>query len=316
MRLGIVADPLHTLKPKMDTTLLIAAEAHARGHEVRFTDYHHLHRSTEGAIADWHRLRYTPAHAADLMSAADDLQRESLDAFDIVTMRHDPPVSDRYLAVTYVLDGTDTPIVNDPAEVRDFNEKVSVLDLPDLCPPSLVSASEDEIVRFWQESAHGLILKPLNAFNGMGIERLDADMAEDRARELVRGAIEDGRLFTMAQHFVPAVAGGDKRFFLVDGEVIGRMNRVPAEGDYRANIHRGARPEQFEPSARDEDILAGVRDLMGQYDLPMVCIDVIGDFLTEINVTSPSGIPEINEIYGPGHEKPLVDLLERRAEEA
>jgi glutathione synthase len=114
------------------------------------------------------------------------------------------------------------------------------------------------------------------------------------------------------QTFVPQVANGDKRVFFVDGEPIGRMNRVPPTGEWRANIHLGAKPAPFELSDRDNEIVAGVVQLLKGYDLPIACIDIIGDYLTEINVTSPSGIPEINSIYGKGHEARIVDYLEQR----
>lgn len=314
MRIGIIADPLHTLQPTMDTTLLMAAEAHARGHEVGYADVNTLYRTQDGPSAEFGRMTYTLNDIDRLMETVTTPDRAPLDSFDIISMRQDPPVDERYTAITFLLEGAKVPVVNDPFAVRSFNEKTSVFDVPDLSPPSMTTCSVDSILGFLDQSEHGVILKPLNEYSGRGIERLTKNMPLDEARALAAKSTKDGVKFTMAQHFVPAVEKGDKRFFLIEGKNIGHMNRVPAPGDYRANIHRGAKPMPFEPSARDHEIIEGVAGLLENYDIPMVCIDVIGDYLTEINVTSPSGIPEINQIYGPGHEKPLVDLLERRVE--
>jgi glutathione synthase len=295
----------------MDTTLLVAAECNRRGHEVFYATPHSLVLTHEGPKAAWRRFGYGPNDARRPEECLGETLAADTSAFDVVFMRQDPPVSEHYISVTQILDFSKTPVVNNPTDVRSFSEKISVLNLPGYCPESIVSIDPDEIRQFVSRFPEGCVLKPLNQFNGRGVVRLrpsDANMG---------GLIESGTEFftkyVIVQEFVPAVAHGDKRFFLVEGQLTGRMNRVPLPGEWRSNIHLGAQPKQFTPTARDEAIIEAVAGLLARYDLPVACIDVIGDYLTEINVTSPSGLPEINRIYGPGHERAIVDCLEKRA---
>lgn len=312
MRLAILGDPPASLTVEMDTSLLIAAEANRRGHEVFYASPETLMLTERGAEAEWFVMNYLNdgRRPEETVSNPELL---STDDFDIVLMRQDPPVSERYVAITQILDFSATEVVNDPTDVRSFNEKMSVLNIPELAPPSLVSINSSDIERFIADSPQGCVLKPLNLYSGKGV--LKIEKGDPKIPELIQQGTEEFTKYVMIQHFAPAVSEGDKRVFLLEGEPIGRMNRVPAAGEWRANIHLGAQPAKFEMSKRDEEIVEGVADLLEDYDLPIACIDIIGDTLTEINVTSPSGIPEINKVYGDGHEKPLVDFLERRASE-
>ncbi|MBN8913761.1 MAG: hypothetical protein J0H65_17230 [Rhizobiales bacterium] len=311
MKIAIIGDPVPELKVRMDTTLLVAAECNRRGHEVHYTTPDKVFLQSQDPAAVWQKLSY--------LGQGGDLPQDSLGPpavrpvtdFDLVLMRQDPPVDEKYTTLTHILDFSKVCVLNSPADVRSFNEKMSVLRLPGLSPPSLISIDPDVIQRFVRESPHGCVLKPMNLFNGRGVIRLDHKNPD--LSELIRSGTEDYRKFVIIQHFVADVEKGDKRVFLVDGKPIGRMNRVPAPGEWRANIHLGASPRPFELSPRDLEIIDGVATLLADYDLPIACIDIIGAFLTEINVTSPSGIPEINRIYGDGHERPIVDYLEARS---
>jgi glutathione synthase len=311
MRIGIIGDPAEELKAAMDTTLLVAGECNRRGHEVFYTTPRSLVLTHNGPKATWRRFDYALNDGRRPEDCLGETLPADTSAFDVVFMRQDPPVSEHYISVTHILDFSKTPVINNPTDVRSFSEKISVLNIPDYSPKSIVSIDPGEIRDFVSGFPHGCVLKPLNQFNGRGVVRLRPSDAN------IGGLIESGTEFftkyVIIQEFVPAVENGDKRFFLVEGKPIGRMNRVPLPGEWRSNIHLGAQPRRFEPSARDEAIIEAVAGLLARYDLPVACIDVIGDYLTEINVTSPSGIPEINRVYGPGHERPVVDCLERRA---
>lgn len=311
MRIAILADPAETLKVAMDTTLLVAGEANRRGHQVYFGTPNNLFLSSEGPVGQWHSFGYKLDQSLTPVEALGEARTMPVATFDVVFMRQDPPVNEHYITVTHMLDFSPVPVINSPADVRSFNEKISVMRLPEVCPPSIVSINAGQIEGFAASFPEGCVLKPLNFFNGIGVKRLlpgSAAMLED-----IREGTENFTKYVIVQKFVEEIKNGDKRIYLVEGKSIGRMNRVPAEGEWRANIHRGAQPRQFELSGRDEQIVEAVAGLLTGYDLPIACIDIIGDYLTEINVTSPSGIPEINRIYGDGHERPIVDCLERRA---
>lgn len=322
MRIAIIGDPVPQLKAAMDTTLLVAAECNRRGHEVYYATPQSLILTAEGpeakCKAKWRRFDYkglsdgrAPQDCLGEKDGLGETAAADTSAFDVVFMRQDPPVNEHYISVTHILDFSKTPVINNPTDVRSFNEKISVLRLPDYCPASLVSIDPEEIREFVSNFKAGCVLKPLNLYSGHGVIRLQT--SDPNLGELIETGTEGFTKYVIIQEFVPDVANGDKRFFLVEGKLMGRMNRVPQPGEWRSNIHLGAQPKPFTPSARDEAILDAVAGLLSRYDLPVVCIDVIGDYLTEINVTSPSGIPEINKIYGEGHERAIVDCLERRA---
>ncbi len=311
MRIALLADPAETLKVSMDTTLLVAGECNRRGHEVFYGSPKDLFLSADGPAALWYPFDYRLKDDRPPQDCLGTPFTAPTSRFDIVFMRQDPPVSEHYLTVTHMLDFSETPVINTPADVRSFNEKISVMRLPGICPPSIVSINPDQIADFVAGFPEGCVMKPLNLFNGIGVRRIRPG-APDLV-ETVREGTENFTKYVIVQKFVEDIRNGDKRVYLVEGKPIGRMNRVPQEGEWRANIHLGAQPRRFEMSARDEEIVAAVAGLLARYDMPIACIDIIGDYLTEINVTSPSGIPEINRIYGDGHEQPIVDCLERRA---
>ncbi len=312
MKLALVIDPLETLKVAMDTSLLIASEAHRRGHEVYVTDPKDLHRDGNGAYASLARLPYDKNSGVSPADAALPPEKAHLSEFDIVIMRKDPPVDEAYTACTFILDDARTRVLNSPTGIRNFNEKIHIMNWSHIIPEMIVSCNIEEILSFSKQFEHGLVVKPINLFNGRGIHKIDA--ANSQARELVGQATKNQTEFVVAQRFVPDVARGDKRIFLIEGKPIGWMNRIPATNDWRANIHRGATPEKFSPNERDLEIVEAIAPTLAEMDLPIACIDIIGGFLTEVNVTSPSGIPEINAVENDERETLIVDFLEREAD--
>ena len=307
MRIGMIIDPLESLQQAMDTSLLVAAEAQRRGHRISIATLDDLYGKDGHARAGWRELFYnskTPPHAGGSEDAA-------LAAFDIIMMRKDPPVDEAYLAACFLLEGAGTSVVNSPAGLRLYNEKISHLTWGDVAPPTLVSRNTPDIIAFVTAQPEGAVCKPLNLYSGKGVLRLDT--GDDDLVKTVAAATREGKNFVVVQRYLPAVSEGDKRVYLVEGEAIGWMNRRPKPGEWRANIHLGATPESLTLSPRDREIIDIVATGLQPYDLPLACIDIIGTYLTEVNVTSPSGLPEINHVTGKALEGILVDFLEKRA---
>jgi glutathione synthase len=234
-----------------------------------------------------------------------------LSSFDVVLLRQDPPFDLAYISSTHMLERIqpDTLVVNDPAAVRNAPEKVFVMEFPDLMPPTLVTRDLDAIKTFRAE--HGdIVMKPLYGLGGQAVFRLARD-------DLNFGSLYDlfASMFRepwVVQKFLPAVREGDKRIILVDGEFAGAVNRVPAADDLRSNMVRGGVPAATELTARERDICARLGPALRQRDLLFVGIDVIGGFLTEINVTSPTGIRAVKNFGGPDIAALIWDKIEAR----
>jgi len=229
----------------------------------------------------------------------------------VVWLRQDPPFDMGYITTTHLLDRLrgKALVVNDPFWVRNYPEKLLVLDFPGLVPPTTIARDLDTLRRFRAE--HGdIILKPLYGNGGAGVfglKRDDRNLAS--LHELFSGI---NREPLIVQKFLPAVAKGDKRVILVDGEPVGAINRVPAEGETRSNMHVGGRPEKVELTERDREICAAIGPLLREKGQIFVGIDVIGDYLTEINVTSPTGIQELERFDGTNSAGLIWDAIDRR----
>ncbi len=239
-----------------------------------------------------------------------DGKREELTAFDVVLMRQDPPFDLAYISATHLLERIHpkTLVINDPAEVRNAPEKMFVTEFPELMPPTLLTRDLDEIKRF--RTAHGdIVMKPLYGKGGEAVFLL-------RREDLNFGSLFD--LFSatfkepwVVQKFLPAVKDGDKRIILVDGEYAGAINRVPAPDDLRSNMVRGGVPKATELTAREREICARIGPALKERGLLFVGIDVIDGFLTEINVTSPTGIRAIKKFGGPDIAALIWDRIEK-----
>jgi glutathione synthase len=229
----------------------------------------------------------------------------------VVWLRQDPPFDMGYITTTHILDflAPGTLVVNDPFWVRNSPEKLLVLRFPGLTPPTTIARDLATLKAF--KHAHGdIILKPLYGNGGAGVFRLDpADRNLNALHELFTGI---NREPLIAQIFLPAVAKGDKRIILVDGEAVGAINRVPAEGETRSNMHVGGRPERVGLTARDREICAAIGPVLKEKGQIFVGIDVIGDWLTEINVTSPTGIQELERFDGTNIAARIWEAIEAR----
>jgi glutathione synthase len=234
-----------------------------------------------------------------------------LAAMDVILMRQDPPFDMAYITATHLLEHVQARalVVNDPASVRNAPEKLFATHFPGLMPPTLITSDRDEIVRFRRE--HGeIILKPLFGNGGAGVFRLTPQ--DENLNALLEIFTQLYREPIMVQRYLPEIRRGDKRIILVEGEPVGAVLRVPPEGEARANLHVGGRAEKTTLTAREREICAAVGPTLKAQGLLFVGLDVIGEYLTEINVTSPTGLQEINRLDGVTLEAGIWDAIENR----
>ncbi len=290
LKIAFQMDPIQGVDIDADSTFRIAEEAQARGHELFFYTPDRLcFRAGRVEARGW-PMTLRRVHG-DHVTLGDETLLD-LASFDVVWLRQDPPFDMGYITTTHILDliHPDTLVVNDPFWVRNYPEKLLVLQFPDLTPPTMIARNLDDLKSFKHE--HGdIILKPLYGNGGAGVFRLDEnDRNLTSLHELFTGISREPLI---AQKFLPAVSKGDKRVILVDGEPVGAINRVPAKGETRSNMHVGGRPEKVALTDRDRAICDAIGPLLREKGQIFVGIDVIGDWLTEINVTSPTGLQEL-----------------------
>ena len=309
LKIAIQMDPIGPIDINADSSFRLAEEAQARGHSLYYYTPDKLYyREGEVRAQGWPlTVRRKEGDHFTLGEASD----VALSDFDVVWLRQDPPFDMGYITTTHLLQRVhpDTLVVNDPEWVRNYPEKLLVLDFPDLTPPTMIARDLDTLRSF--KEAHGdIILKPLYGNGGAGVFKLtreDRNLAS--LHELFAGI---NREPLIAQKFLPDVAKGDKRVILVDGEPVGAINRVPAAGETRSNMHVGGRPEKVALSERDREICARIGPLLREKGQIFVGIDVIGPYLTEINVTSPTGIQELERFDGTNIAALIWDAIERR----
>ena len=296
LRVAVQMDPVHGINIDTDTTFLMMENAQERGHRLWVYTPDKLSLE-EGRV----RARAIPAtirrQKGDHVTAGEPVTLDLATDIDVVLMRQDPPFDMAYITATHFLDAVHpgTLVVNNPTEVRNAPEKLYVTTFPGVQPPTLITSDLDAIRDF--QARHGdIVLKPLYGGGGSGVVRLKkGDPNLDALLEL-HAMI--GREQVIAQAFIPAVSKGDKRILLVDGEPVGAINRVPAEGQVRSNLARGGRAEAVELTARDRELCAIIGPDLKKRGLLFVGIDVIGDYLTEINVTSPTGAVALKRFTG------------------
>jgi len=295
LKVAVQMDPIERINIEADTTFLMMEQAQARGHSLFVYTTDTLALEDGRAFArgrDVEVQRVNGEHAA-----LGSYRRTELTEFDVVLLRQDPPFDMHYIDTTFVLEAVHpkTLVVNDPVEVRNAPEKLFVTKFPGLQPPTLITTDREQIYDF--RARHGdLVLKPLNGRGGSGVTRLLSD--DPNLDAMLELHAEIGREPVILQKFLPAVTRGDKRILLVDGEAVGAINRVPETGQIRSNMAVGGKPEPVEMSARDLEICATIGPELKRRGLLFVGIDVIGDYLTEINVTSPTGAVALKRFTG------------------
>lgn len=309
MKVAFQMDPINAVDINADSSFRLAEEAQMRGHSLFFYTPDHLAYQEGRITARGHDLTVQRIQGAHATLGPE--REVDLGDYDVVWLRQDPPFDMHYITSTHLLDrlAPDTLVVNDPFWVRNYPEKLLVLDFLDLTPPTTIARDLVTIKKFKEK--HGdIILKPLYGNGGAGVFRLDE---EDRnlssLHELFTGFSREPLI---VQKFLPDVSKGDKRIILVDGVAAGAINRVPAAGETRSNMHVGGRPEKIGLSARDREICDAIGPLLKEKGQVFVGIDVIGDYLTEINVTSPTGIQELERFDGVNVAAQIWEAIETR----
>ena len=308
LTVAIQMDPIGQVDVSVDTTVLMATTAMERGHAV--WTYHPESLALEdGGL----RCRARPLQALSTVrgEAVREGAAETLDLgeVDVVLLRQDPPFDMAYITSTHLLEAVHprTLVVNDPREVRNAPEKLFVTTFPGVQPPTLITRDPAEIAAFRAREGD-VIVKPLYGAGGAGVFRLKPE--DPNLDSLLELFFAGSREPLIVQKFIPAVSKGDKRILLVDGEPVGAINRVPAEGAVRSNLHVGGRAEAVELTARDRELCAAIGPELKRRGLVFVGVDVIGDYLTEINVTSPTGAQQLKRFTGVDATAVMWDRIE------
>nr|WP_319249189.1 glutathione synthase [uncultured Celeribacter sp.] len=309
LKVAIQMDPIGPININADSTFRIMEEAQARGHELFYYTPDKL-AFQEGRVT----ARGWPVDVRRVEGnhyTLGEMKEVDLGSYDVVWLRQDPPFDMGYITTTHLLEliTPGTLVVNDPFWVRNYPEKLLVLRFPDLTPPTTI-ARDLETIRAFKEKHGDIILKPLYGNGGAGVFRLDPnDRNLSSLHELFTGLSREPMI---VQKFLPDVAQGDKRVILVDGEPVGAINRVPQKGETRSNMHVGGRPEKVALTERDREICDRIGPLLKEKGQIFVGIDVIGSYLTEINVTSPTGIQELERFDGTNAAGLIWDAIEAK----
>ncbi|MFT5870141.1 MAG: glutathione synthase [Paracoccaceae bacterium] len=309
LKVAIQMDPIDPIDINADSSFRIAEEAQARGHQLFYYTPDKLAYQNGRITARGWPLTVRRV-VGDHFTLGDEAEVNLAD-WDVVWLRQDPPFDMGYITTTHLLQRIhpETLVVNDPFWVRNYPEKLLILDFPDLMPPTTIARDLATLKAFKQEH-QDIILKPLYGNGGAGVFRLGPqDRNLNSLHELFSGI---NREPLIAQKFLPAVSKGDKRVILIDGEPVGAINRVPAAGETRSNMHVGGRPERVGLTERDLEICAAIGPTLKQQGQIFVGIDVIGDWLTEINVTSPTGIQELERFDGVNVAAKIWDVIEAK----
>lgn len=313
VRALFIVDPLDRLALAGDTSYALMLAAAARGWDVWTCQLEQLGLVGDDAVADASLTIVTAA-----VVPADAFQVEARAAmrladFDVVLMRKDPPLDVAYLHATWILDHArgKTVLVNDPRGLRELNEHLAVLRFPELTPPTIVTRSLERLRAFQRAQGGTIVVKPVDGFGGLGIFIVrDGD---PNASSILETAIGAGTRWTIAQRYLPEVVDGDKRIVLVDGAPVGAVLRVPATAEARGNLHVGGRPVKCTLDDRDRAIIARVAPVLREHGQILVGLDVIGGMLTELNITSPTGVRQISHLDGTDAAAPIIDCFERMA---
>lgn len=312
-RLGVVMDPVEAITPVKDTTLAFLLEAQRRNWEISYFTLSDLY-SRDGEA----RGRARPLQVRDslddwfTLGAAADI---ALGELDLVLMRKDPPFDLEYVYACHFLERAEaagTLVVNPPAALRELNEKLTILEFPQCCAPTLVSRDQQRIRGFLAEQQH-IVVKPLDGMGGAQVFVLQ--QGDPNTSMILETVTVAGSRQVMAQRYIPEISEGDKRILLIDGEPYPQaLARIPREGESRGNLAAGGRGESVPLSDRDRWICAQLRDFVRERGLLFVGLDVIGDYLTEVNITSPTCVRELDRANDDNISALLFDAVEARLE--
>jgi glutathione synthase len=309
LKIAVQMDHINSIRIAGDTSFALCLAAHDRGHEL----YHYTPdrlSMRDGVVS----AALEPLQVRDIEGdhfTLGEAVHTDLSEMDVILLRQDPPFDMNYITTTHLLERIHpkTLVVNDPAWVRNSPEKIFVTEFPDLMPETLITKDLQEVLKFRREFGD-IIIKPLYGNGGAGVFHLTSD--DRNLTSLLEMFEQMYREPFIAQRYLKDVRSGDKRMILIDGEPVGAINRVPAESDARSNMHVGGRAEATELTAREKEICARIGPSLKERGFILVGIDVIGDYMTEINVTSPTGIREIKRFGGADIAQLFWDVVEAK----
>jgi len=310
-KLGVVMDPIQSIIFKKDSTLAMLLEAQSRGFELYYMTQSDLYLSQGDAWGSATPL--TVFNDSQCWFELGETRRINLSELDVILMRKDPPFDMEYIYSTYLLEMAEKQgvlVINKPQSLRDANEKLFTSWFPQCCPESLVTRDR-QLLREFIRKYDAVIFKPLNGMGGKSVFKLNRQ--DPNMNVIIENLTENGTCYMMAQRFIPEIDKGDKRVLLIDGEPIAyALARIPPEGDIRGNLAIGAKGVGVELTDRDYWICAQVGPMLKAKGLIFVGLDIIGDYLTEMNVTSPTCIREIDAAFGLNISAKLLDCIQRK----
>ena len=313
LKIGVVMDPVDKINIDKDTTFVLMLEAQRRGHEVYYMELEDLFIRGGTPFGRFCRIRLARATPHFQLS---EYATGALEDFDALLMRKDPPFDMKFFFATHLLSLVDERkcfVMNHPRGLREANEKLYALRFPEQIPQTLVSSDMTRLKAFMEELGGEMIIKPLDGCGGSGVFYLNV---QDRnTNSILEAATDNGRRLIMGQRYLPEIRQGDKRIIVLDGEPLGAVLRIPLEYETRGNIHVGGQCVHAVLTPRDLEICAALAPLLKNDGLYFVGLDVIGSFLTEVNVTSPTGIQEINGLDNVRLESQVIDFVEQKAGE-
>jgi glutathione synthase len=312
MRLLYIMDPVERMIPEQDTTFALIGAGQRRGHENFHAELSQIYLTHSEVRTRARRVRvHEKAPFSALEEAPVDL---GIDAFDAVLIRKDPPFDAQYLYVTLMLEHArgKTLLINDPRGLRDANEKIYALQFPAFVPKTMVTANREQLLAFAADVGGQAVIKPLDGAGGFGVLALST--ADQNARAIVDLLTSEGRKLAMIQEYLPAVRQGDKRILLLDGEPLGAILRVPRADDMRSNIHVGGSVVPTELTPVEQAMVQAMAPRLRADGLVFVGLDVIGERLTEVNVTSPTGIQQLGRFTKSRPEDKVIEWIEARRE--
>lgn len=309
--IGVVMDPIGGITPAKDSTLAMMLEAQARGHQLIYFEQSDLRLRNGIPLGTGRPVRVTDSRESWYsLEAPRELE---LGALDLILMRKDPPFDTEYIYSTYILERAEQAgalVVNRPASLRDINEKAFTAWFPQCCPDTLIARSMADLRAFLAEHRR-IVVKPLHGMGGRSI--FVVAQGDNNANVIFETMTDYGTRHAIAQRYIPEISQGDKRIIMVDGEPVGRvLARIPPADDNRGNLVAGAQPEVRPLTERDRWICSQVGPVLRERGVLFAGLDVIGDYLTEINVTSPTGIRELRKLGGLDVAAGLLDVLEAR----
>ncbi|MDB9800033.1 glutathione synthase [bacterium] len=314
MKLGILMDPISGINIKKDSSFAMLLAAQKRGWDIYYMEQKDLFTNNDIPMAHLQSLKVE--ENTEHWFTLSDTKVQELSSLDIILMRKDPPFDLEYIYSTYILEHAErlgTIVVNSPAALRNVNEKFFITHFPECIAPTQVSRNMDFLLNFIAK--HGdTIIKPLDGMGGQGIFRVSA--SDPNTKVILETITKNETSYVMAQKYLPEISAGDKRILLINGEPVPYvLARIPAEGEFRGNLACGGRGKGLELSKRDRWICQRVGPKLREMGLFFVGLDVIGDYLTEINITSPTCIRELDSLYNINISEQLMGVLEKYKQE-